>query len=487
MAPKTNADASTIDATSYDWAKNCAYCHPGGGPAEVDRDGIRYDERDPATVAAFDGDYHGADWAASGVLEADCLLCHMESYRTSDRTPQIQAGNFRVAAAAGARMGTPRDNRVVDYDPAFALAIGRPAARNCSQCHGGTATELFNAPGILKSDVAKRGMSFGDPQNPDVHSANLLCVDCHRSGSAAGAAPQDHQFQKGNVMVGSAVRNDLDFGNGFLDCAACHAAGTSAGTPVTPPAPAHAGLPSLHLDRIHCSVCHVPEVKLFAVNTFDFLEGGKVPFFIGGNPKAPYGGGFRPATMWWRKDASSSWKLYPFNFITAMFWNRGSEGRDAIFLKTAKAAFDELVAEGRIANDINDAANNIPEPNTGAEIAAFRDRLVQKGVAEPIVWVSPDAFQISHNVSPKAAALGSGGCADCHSPGSAFFDRQVRISNFDLADTTYVRMELERRLPDGTASTIEGFRQYVPNWELMGYTEARKSGLQNLFPPAAAR
>ncbi len=502
MAPKANATSSTIDAAGYEWTTGCAACHPGGGPVEFDRDGARYDERDPASVTEFDGDYWHtsgaasgvavgtAAWKASGVLEADCLLCHMESYRTADRTPQVAAGRFRVAPVAGARMGVPRDNAVVDYDVNFALDFGRPKARNCSQCHGGTPTELFNAPGVLKSDIAKRGMSWGDANNPDAHSANLECVDCHRSGTAAGAPWDDHQFRKGNVMVGSGVRNDLDHANGFLSCDDCHAPAAPHGMSITPPVPDHGALAG-HLDTIHCSTCHIPELKLFAVNAFDFTEGAKNPFFIGGSPANPYQAGFKPSFLWWHDEATpAKWKIYPFNTIAAVFWNRGGESRDALFLKQVKPVFDALKAAGKLTNDVPDSGS-VPEPNTAAEIAEFRTALTAAGVADPKIWISPDAFQISHNVSPVANAktLGRNGCADCHTPNSPFFSRTVQLlpGAYDFPDTTHVVMEMEIHDPAGAPATIAGFRRTIKAWELLGYTAQRKDQLENLFAPAAVK
>ena len=90
LAKKNNAsEAEFGDWGSAGWVKDCANCHTGGGWAETDRDGIRYDEKDLSTVKEFDGDYYDRvtqhdgttkvvphDWKKSGVVEADCMLCH---------------------------------------------------------------------------------------------------------------------------------------------------------------------------------------------------------------------------------------------------------------------------------------------------------------------------------------------------------------------------------------------------------------------------
>ncbi len=99
LAKKNNANINDFaDKGSAGWVQACIGCHNGGGWMEKDRDGNRYDTVDPATVTALDGDYYnrGTDennqptdtsvvsqwnWQKSGVVEADCFLCH---YRFDD-------------------------------------------------------------------------------------------------------------------------------------------------------------------------------------------------------------------------------------------------------------------------------------------------------------------------------------------------------------------------------------------------------------------
>jgi len=85
LSPKRNESPALMDMTSFTFFTSaCAGCHPGGGSAEFDRQGKRYDlwMSDPASGLTpgaenrFDGDYYQARWSETGVLEADCLLCH---------------------------------------------------------------------------------------------------------------------------------------------------------------------------------------------------------------------------------------------------------------------------------------------------------------------------------------------------------------------------------------------------------------------------
>ena len=112
LSPKENDSPATMDMTSFSFFTSpCGACHPGGGSAEYDREGKRYDEwmSDPASGLSsggdnnFDGDYYQARWSDTGVLEADCLLCHMPEYSFSERKKQLGAWNFRWAATAGSK------------------------------------------------------------------------------------------------------------------------------------------------------------------------------------------------------------------------------------------------------------------------------------------------------------------------------------------------------------------------------------------------
>lgn len=79
------------DFGSAGWVKTCMSCHTGGGWAEKDRQGIRYDQKKVEDIKPNDGDYYERhvvadgsehlilwDWKKSGVGEADCMFCHID-------------------------------------------------------------------------------------------------------------------------------------------------------------------------------------------------------------------------------------------------------------------------------------------------------------------------------------------------------------------------------------------------------------------------
>lgn len=101
LAKKENATPADFgDLGSADHIMRCISCHSGGGWMEKDRNGNRYDETDMSTVPALDGDYYSRDsnagtdsmdhmstdtgtiaawdWKKSGVIENDCLMCHVQ-------------------------------------------------------------------------------------------------------------------------------------------------------------------------------------------------------------------------------------------------------------------------------------------------------------------------------------------------------------------------------------------------------------------------
>ncbi|MES9853919.1 MAG: hypothetical protein ABW170_19035 [Candidatus Thiodiazotropha sp. L084R] len=121
LAKQTNTSIETFsDLGSPDLVKRCQRCHSGGGWMELDRNGRRYDQVDPATVDYLDGDYYSRsvdengeptvelwDWQSSGVVENDCLICHLnfsemvshDSRLSTESTPLSHASSLRTLTA----------------------------------------------------------------------------------------------------------------------------------------------------------------------------------------------------------------------------------------------------------------------------------------------------------------------------------------------------------------------------------------------------
>jgi len=477
LSPKHNTTDRTMDMTSFTFiTAGCGECHPGGGPMEHDRDGKRYDKWMSNPASGFkpgadnnlDGDYYKARWSETGVLEADCMICHMPEYDFSRRKDQLGKLNFRWAATDGARFGTVRgsvregENPIVTYDvaqfdPSGTVSphiVREPRNDACLACHA-------------KPGWKKRGANFR--ARTDVHlAAGLKCVDCHPSGSHADdvriKGKEVHQLGKGDDP-GGFVRDDLD--NTHRDCTYCHLTGY-----LNAPVARHDWLPPLHLEKIACQTCHIPEraVRAAQVQASDvFNPGARIPTpgkhlwtFYG--PDATYWNHYGELEMMGYDDkptdpyrpvlARYKGKIYPVNRVHTAWPGIEVEGKPGLMqpkmgdiytmwsqhLKDP-ARWSEL---STITDDNGDA---IIEVNRTEEIDALINAVTAylRYTGYPldgkrVVWVYDDrvytsgadyrtlrkhdyeaspygnVHKYSHDVFPARAALGGrNGCTDCHS------------------------------------------------------------------------
>lgn len=496
LAPKKNTSVRTIDMTSFDFVTaTCGNCHPGGGPMEYDRDGKRYDEwmKDPASALSpgadngLDGDYYKARWSETGVIEADCLLCHLPEYRYKKRNDQLADLNFRWAATEGAGFGSIAGKVAagevpkVTYDLSHFDENGNvllhlaPEPRNeaCLGCHA-------------KPDWKKKGASYSS--RTDVHmAAGLRCVDCHAGGSRAVDARikerEAHQFGKGDDPSGW-VRNDLD--NTLRTCRNCHLEGWG-----NAPLADHSWLPPLHLEKLACQACHIPNrsVKSALIQASDVYNPaprisppakhiwtfydqqrqfwnhyGELELFTAGDKPTNIS---RPTLVRYHD------MIYPVNRVHSAWVGleeTGKSGLNQLFMKdffqmwtrhrqNPQANFPDLA---RIADDDGDG---FVEVNRLEEIDALLQAcgrfLQQTGFSmqgKRLVWVSDSrayysskefrelpregheatayasVYKLSHDVAPARAALGSGGCTDCHGRQAGFFQGNVLQTAFHEND-----------------------------------------------------
>ena len=477
--------------TSFDFVVQCGSCHPGGGPLEYDRDGHRYDSvmTDPNSGMvsggenSLAGDYFKAMWDKSGVLEADCFLCHMPEYSFSARSEQMKNLNFRWAATAGSRLGLVEgsvkegkpvkltyDKSRFDEDGKLSPHIVRePRTQTCLNCHA-------------KPGWKKRGANFR--ARTDVHlAAGLMCVDCHPAGKYADderiKGKDVHQIGKGDDPGGH-VRDDLD--NTCRDCVQCHEKGY-----LNAPFAKHSWLPPLHLDKIACQTCHIPQrsVKAALFQASDvFNPGTKIPekgkylwTFYGPDMKYwnHYGElemmGFddKPTDPYHPVLARYKDKIYPVNQVHSAWPGIEIEGKKGLaqplmsdvykmwtsFKKDA-TIFPDLAL---ITDDNDDGVIEINRPEEiDALISAVTSYLRKTGYpleGKRVVWVSNDRIyrsgkdfeqipmepweaspygnvhKYTHDVYPARAALGVNGCGECHSRNSDFFYASVVKRPFD--------------------------------------------------------
>ncbi len=503
MAEKTNSNSREIDLTSYTFVQTCGGCHPGGGPSEFDRNGKRYDTfaADPANKITsggnnnFDGDYYKARWAESGVLEADCLMCHLPEYGYALRKKQVKAQNYKWAATAGAGFAAvtgsvgKHEQPQVRYnlelfrkDGKMSLNIVREVpAENCLHCH-------------REPDWKKKGASYNF--RTDVHlRAGLKCVDCHVTGRKASdkriRGREMHQIGKGDDPTGL-VRNDLD--NTMRTCEDCHFRGELRTKIAT-----HRGMPPIHLQKIACLTCHVPQRQAKAALMQDSTVFNNVPrisvpgkriwTFYGPDMKPwnLYGEAstftaerqplflYDPVRMWYKG------KIYPMNRIDSIWlaiMDKDGNITGQPYMKDLykmwashrKSPEKNLPELSCIVDDNRDGA---PEANRPGEIKALlqavtsylrnqNESLNGRRVAlvsgseytvdgtkwqalkfRPEPWqYTPysSVFKLSHDIMPADSALGAGGCTDCHSNSSPFWQQPVMARPFtgDAATASWI-------------------------------------------------
>ena len=490
LAPKENSSARTIDMTSFSFiTAGCGECHPGGGPAEYDRNGFRYDKQmiekgyTSGGTNDLDGDYYQARWSETGVLEADCMICHQPDYNNETRKEQLKNLNFRWVATAASGMGVVSgsiDKNApvqVTYDLSQFDQSGKvspwlvrePRNEACLYCHA--------QPGWKK-----RGANYD--ARTDVHlRAGMKCVDCHPAGSGALDerinGREEHQIAKGDDPGGQ-VRNDLD--NTVLDCNYCHTNGHM-GAPVA----RHSWLPPLHLEQIACQTCHIPQrdVKPAQFQASDVINPGpRIPgkgkhlwVFYGPDMKyynhygnmAMMGFDDKPSDPFKPVLANYKGKLRPVNRIHSAWPAIETAGVPG--LMQPKMGDIYKMWEDHAGNPsnypelsliIDDNNDGVIEINSPGEIDALIKAVTTMLVTtkypmegKRVVWAMDDRVYTSgteyhtiekasweaspyanmhtynHDVYPARAALGVNGCADCHDRKSGFFTAQVLQYPFD--------------------------------------------------------
>lgn len=328
----TVAFQTKVDNAVSGQMRDCAECHVGGGAMEyviapkgsdlsaLTRNSLRNNENGMLGTGSintyeyfidqYDEDNDGIlgeviaqDYAVTGVLEMDCLMCHMDGYSWTARKDAIRTGNFDSSRSAGALLGTILSGTTVAYDAAKVVddgvgnaeldaAVlddikGTPPSANCSTCH-------FDMHSV---DWKKRGSSWSAHMayETEVH-ASLGCMGCHErtdgtdmdpnntdpsatnpvqatwTGNAAGPGKDvlGHDPAK-QAAPYSSLWNANDKKGGAKTCASCHVDQIADNYGAADPTARHTELGLLaqivqngrdgvadasHLDIIACDACH---------------------------------------------------------------------------------------------------------------------------------------------------------------------------------------------------------------------------------------
>jgi len=438
-----------VDNSLAGQMRDCAECHVGGGAMEYipvapgtdlsvlgSRQALRSWDDTGSGVNAFNyfidqydedgdgvlGEVLHQDYSQTGVLEMDCLMCHLEGYSWEERKNAIRKGNFDASRAAGAGIGTVLDGTNVAYnlnveagysiDGEGGLLLttemksrikGTPPSENCSSCH-------FD---MHQVDWKKRGSTWGGSYENEVHTS-LGCMGCHSEGipkdvntyngqvapaswTGAADASLGHDPAKGAAPY-SSLWNNTD--NTIKTCKACHIDQVAGNFGAVDPTPKHAalGLTSIimqdgrdgvrdasHLDIIDCAACHTRKLGHGPTPTdphnqslYEWGTGGAMVDSTGPDTEGrvtDHENLYVERTM--EDNMAYSWqgnKLIPANALITMFWR----DKDEDFVNGGAAGYVDVNADGQTGG--MDAVN--PSHLRNAMAAAGLEALTADGVID---------------------------------------------------------------------------------------------------------
>ncbi len=505
-AAKVNKDVRWMGLPIYDWigaggkidehgkviSAASGWYAPGGGPLEYGRkpDGTpdlsrTLAEAEGLSRAALDGDYSSrftpdrrSHFRESGVLEADCLICHNPGYRMEARQREISRWNYRWAATAGAGLGEVKGAVFTYRNPSSGFASEdflsgtwnfsrRPsvsyrwndrnlftgegklsgrlirksvAAKNCLQCHQGLS--------------ALREGSLYSPRS-DAHARwGLQCTTCHPLMGGTSGERRHHQIAAGSRT-----------------CRGCHPEDNRSPRKdmrlARDPGKKHAEkFPrgSFHFLLIDCEGCHVTAQPARGGYLLDEGAGWRYWYTAGGLEVVLRPGDFEsPAAEPWkpwmmRSTRSGGFEQYVPCVPEVRQWfgerTAGGELRP-IRLDDVNRAFRKIRSLTAVEVMGTDGKKvKRPTVATREDIAAMLKALSSLGFRRAVfvsdavyelkdgkVVSSPDiprptapAFRMHHGVVPVKSGLTYGakgypdGCMDCHSENSPFFTK-MKIRN----------------------------------------------------------
>ncbi|TSK05094.1 MAG: PKD domain-containing protein [Geobacter sp.] len=462
-------------------------------------DGLGFEPTDHAGVArdinpastSYVGPTYTAqtnDFAQTGVLEMDCLICHMDGYSWEARRNEVRKGNFDSSRVAGAGLGEVINGRNVTYNSnvvavtnattgettyklsatAAAKISGTPKSGNCASCHQAE----------HQVDWKKRGEMW--VEGNDVHYG-FGCMACHerKPDAAVGTTGLQSELSlgqcdpaKGNKSPFDALWNKVD-AKGFKTCEDCHQPSTTPtwntyGAPNSNAAHAAAGLNATllqapgerngvasksHIDIIDCTACHARNKN--GITGGAFVDGtgtdveGRVALHDENQVAKDMNNGL--ALHW------LGGKLYSANLLTSFFWrdmndynldanNDGRPGGMDALLPAHVAKINlangvkALSVDGITATEITERQNMLAaglEALTGAAFPLKADGVTKNFIPRISMLTVP--FKASHNISPAAAAWGTPGvdavtgarvegCGQCHSTAGGFYNGAYPIN-----------------------------------------------------------
>lgn len=399
-------------------------------------------------------------WEVSGKLEINCLICHDAdpAYDAAEYSSQIMKQNYRWAATAGSGLAEVKGSakRMPDnFDPFNSNTFADVDMRTTSPPTVTYDFSKFSSDNKvffnIEREVPKEKcyychssvISSGSEDmflhnNQDVHlKAGMTCVDCHRNDLNHDMIKgyEDEWREKGNPAVAS------------YSCEGCHIGSGDSEFPLNgnfgAPVPEHKGIPSVHFERMSCTVCHAGNWPAEKTSLIKTSRAHKLGAHFAFKSEDAYPHIQSPVFVNSKND-----KIELSNSLWASYWaiKQGDtiQPLDVRFLENRLHPLmnlDSLLSAG-IVPKLSDSLLTLiltelnSSEHPGDEIIYVSGdrqvRLTEENKIEIIPNEDAEAYSwpVAHAVRPASQALGVRGCNDCHSFNSSFFFSDVESESF---------------------------------------------------------
>ncbi len=486
-----------LDLSTAEWLMLNGARAVGGGPATTSRSGQPLESL-PITAKNYEtallsktGKVEAWDWKASGTMEMNCFLCHIETPNNTARTAFIRSGSF-----GNANTGTLLGLGIVDYDGSSGawtwnpeafnengelkssnLRIQDPTNSNCAACHGevhtGTEPLTYTACDLTYPQTATTGQVVSAQRikdsgvnlsgkndlarSWDIHAERQLqCTDCHyalnnpaHAAEAQSNNPEHLNYDPRTLEIGEYLqRPDHNFARGqsaqfnvapelkgtMRRCDSCHDANKG-----------HADwLPYVdaHMAAVACETCHIPQLYAPAIQSYDWTvstpngEPIKTCRGVEGEPNQVTSlvTGYQPVLLN-RKNINGNLLLAPYNLITTYYWvyDDANGNQRPVRLLDLETVFFQ---NGSYAADILSAFDSNADGslssdelviNSPAKEEIVKTKLAALGLNNPRIEGLVQPYSINHNVTRGENAVND--CKACHNENSRIF-QPIKLSNY---------------------------------------------------------
>jgi hypothetical protein len=325
------------------------------------------------------------------------------------------------------------DSDVHDINP----DTGAPTGMQCATCHYALGSKKSAPTAALVGSGEGRYETF-----PAVTSHGVAYPE-------EDVWAIDHQFAQADSHKDTYGKNNLD---DTVSCESCHTTRTHPnltdnGGSLASPTPAHTSFPALHLEKIHCTTCHIPEAYSAPARlkyrdwTVGYYKSQSFRNILDWNKDLVTDSAVpTPVMRGWgmvKEGGEEVAKIKPLLPSLMPIWN-GTIGTTTAPVKNADVGVAIRALEdanggggaGWDPNGINVNHGNVYPLfdgfqlgdswmiDTKTKVDALAPHIAAQGYANPFIKTFLAPFDLTHGVVPKEWALGGskrGGCVSCHS------------------------------------------------------------------------